>query len=100
MATRSRRFTVTPGRFPGAPFPERFSFHRLRPISQRANACMAEVFPELFGPMNATGLPSSISTSSKRLKFRMVSLVSIAHHYTHLLPPYPQTFETPWQARG
>ena len=38
---------------------------------------MAEVFPELFGPMNTTGFPNSTSTSPKRLKLRMVSLVSI-----------------------
>ncbi len=68
---------VTPGRFSGVVFPDRFSFQRLSPTSQRASACMAEVFPELFGPMKTTGLPSSISTSPKRLKLRMVSLVSI-----------------------
>ena len=39
---------------------------------------MAEVFPELLGPMKTTGLPSSISTSPKRLKFWMTSLVSIS----------------------
>ena len=38
---------------------------------------MAEVFPELLGPMKTTGFPSSISTLPKRLKLRMVSLVSI-----------------------
>ena len=38
---------------------------------------MAEVLPELLGPTNTTGLPSSTSTSSNRLKFRTVSLVSI-----------------------
>ena len=78
MATRSRRLTVTPGRFSGVLFfPDRFSFQRLRPMSHKASACMAEVLPELLGPMKTTGLPSSISTSPKRLKLRMVSLVSI-----------------------
>ena len=62
IATRSRRLTVTPGRFSGVVFPDRFSFQRLSPMSQRASACIAEVFPELFGPMKTTGLPSSIST--------------------------------------
>ena len=38
---------------------------------------MAEVFPELFGPMNTTGFPNSTSTAPKRLKLRTVSLVSI-----------------------
>jgi len=38
---------------------------------------LAVVLPELFGPTNPTGLPSSISASSKRLKMRMVILVSI-----------------------
>ena len=50
---------------------------RVRPMSQRASACRAEVFPELLGPTKTTGLPSSMSTSPKRLKLRMVSLVSI-----------------------
>ena len=77
IATRSRGLTVTPGRFSGVLFPALFSFQRLRPTSQSANACMAEVFPELLGPMKTTGLPRSISTSPKRLKFRMTSLVSI-----------------------
>ena len=34
-----------------------------------ASACIAEVLPELFGPISTTALSSSISTSSKRLKF-------------------------------
>ena len=79
MANRSRRLTVTPGRFSGALLPARFSFHRLTPMSHSARACIAEVFPELFGPMNTTGFPSSTSTSPKRLKLRMVSLVSIRY---------------------
>ena len=37
----------------------------------------AEVFPELFGPMNTTGFPSSISTWPNLLKLRMMSLVNI-----------------------
>ena len=45
-----------------------------------ASACIAEVFPELFGPMSTTGLPNSTSTSPKRLKLRIVSLVSIADY--------------------
>ena len=77
IARRSLRLMVTPGRFCGVRFPEYFSFQRFKPISQRASACMAEVFPELFGPMNTTGFPNSTSTSSKRLKLRAVSLVSM-----------------------
>ena len=46
-------------------------------MSHKASACMAEVFPELLGPKNTTGFPSSTSISPKRLKLRMVSLVSI-----------------------
>ena len=38
---------------------------------------MAEVLPELFGPMKTTGLPRSTTSSPKRLKFRTVSLVSM-----------------------
>ena len=34
-------------------------------------------FPEFLGPANTTGLSSSTSISPKRLKLRMVSLVSI-----------------------
>ena len=86
IATKSRRLTVTPDRFSGALFPARFSFQRLRPTSQRASACMAEVFPELLGPMKTTGLPSSISTSPKRLKFRMTSLVSISYRRWNDIP--------------
>ena len=48
---------------------------------------MAEVFPELFGPMNTTGLPSSISTSPNRLKFRMVSFVSIVDWVARRISP-------------
>ena len=58
--------------------PPRHSFQRLRPMSHNASACIAEVLPELFGPMKTTGLPSSTSTSSKRLKLRMVRFVSTA----------------------
>ena len=82
IATRSRRFTVTPGRFSGVFLPARFSFQRFSPMSQSASACMAEVLPELFGPMKTTGLPSSTTSSPKRLKFRTVSLVSMT-------PPMP-----------
>ena len=42
------------------------------PLSQSASACKAEVLPELLGPTKTTGLPSSISTTSKRLKLQMV----------------------------
>ena len=53
---------------------------------------MAEVFPELFGPMNTTGFPSSISTFSNRLKLRMDSFVNmvkfldprVRHPFRHL----------------
>ena len=38
---------------------------------------MADVLPELLGPMKTTGLPSSISTDSKRLKLRTVRWVSM-----------------------
>ena len=79
IATRSRRLTVTPFGFSGVLLPARFSFQRLKPTSQRASACMAEVFPELLGPMKTTALPRSIATSPKRLKFRMTSLVSISY---------------------
>ena len=75
--TSARRLTVTPGRFSGALFPARFSFQRLMSISHKANACMAEVFPELFGPMKTTGFPNSTSTSPKRLKLRIVRLASV-----------------------
>ena len=68
---------ATPARFSGVSRPDRFSFQRSRPIFQSARACRAEVLPELLGPMKTTGLPSSISTRSKRLKLRRVSLVSI-----------------------
>ncbi len=68
---------VTPGRLSGVVFPERLSFQRFSPMSQRAKACRAVVLPELFGPMNTTGLPRSIFTVSKLLKFRMMSVVSI-----------------------
>ena len=78
--------TVTPGRFSGVLLPDRFSFQRLRPMSHSASACIAEVFPELFGPMKTTGSPSSISTSPKRLKFRTVSFVSIGQACS--LPSY------------
>ena len=40
---------------------------------------MTEVLPELFGPMNTTGLPRSTSTVPKRLKLRTVSLVSMRY---------------------
>ena len=79
MEKRSRRFTVTPGRRSGALLPRHFSFHFLRPIFQRARACIADVFPELLGPMKTTGFPSSMSTSPKRLKLRIVRLVNMAH---------------------
>jgi len=46
------------------------------PTSHSAIAWSAVVFPELFGPMKTTGLPSSISADVKRLKLRMVSFVS------------------------
>ena len=61
----------------GCVFPDRFSFQRLSPMSQRASAYIAEVFPELFGPLKTTGFPNSISTSPKHWKLRMVSMVSI-----------------------
>jgi len=48
-----------------------------RKVRNSASACIAEVSPELFGPMKTTGLPSSTTISPKRLKFRTVSLVSM-----------------------
>ena len=73
-----------PGRFSGVLLPDRFSFQRLSPMFQSDKACRAEVFPELFGPKKTTGLPSSISTLPKRLKFRIVSLVNIRWiHFTN-----------------
>ena len=77
METKSRRFTATPGRLSGVLSPERRSFQRFSPMSQSANACSTDVLPELLGPMKTTGLPSSTSTSPKRLKLRMVIFVSI-----------------------
>ena len=88
---------VTPGRFSGVVFPDRFSFQRLSPTSQRASACMAEVFPELLGPIKTTGLPSSISTSPKRLKLRMVSLVSIRSYPSIRQPLDGRVRENAWQ---
>ena len=61
----------------GCVFPDHFSFQRLSPMSQRASAYIAEVFPELFGTLKTTGFPKSISTSPKHWKLRMVSMVSI-----------------------
>jgi hypothetical protein len=49
---------------------------RRNPTSHSAIAWSAVVFPELLGPMKTTGLPSSISALVKRLKLRIVSLVS------------------------
>ncbi len=77
MEIKSRRLIVTPGRFSGDAFPPRFAFHCRSPISHSANACSALVFPELLGPMNTTDFPNSMSTSPKRLKFRIWSRVSI-----------------------
>ena len=82
IATRSRRFIATPGRFFGVLLPERFSFQRISPTFHNASACMAEVLPELFGPMKTTGLPNSISTSPKHLKLLMVSFVSISSSHS------------------
>ena len=76
-AIRSRRLIVTPGRFFGIRLPRRFSFQCFSPASHKAKACRAEVFPELLGPTSTTGLPNSKLTSSKRLKFLMVTFVSI-----------------------
>src|SRR5580698_7115503 len=81
-ATRSRRLIVTPGRFSGAPLAERFSTHFRRPISHNARACSAVVLPELLGPTKTTVLPSSISTSSRRLKFLTRRLVSTSDDVT------------------
>ena len=75
---RSLRLIVTPGLFSGVRPPLLFSFHLRKPNSQSARAWSADVLPELFGPMKTTGLASGISTSQNRLKFRIVSLVSIA----------------------
>ena len=77
IETSSRRLTATPGRFSGACCPDRFSFQRRSPMSHNASACIAEVLPELLGPIKTTGLPSSISTEPKRLKLRIVRLVSM-----------------------
>jgi len=68
-------------RFSGAVFPPRFSVQRRRPRSHSISACRAEVLPASLGPTNRTGFPSSTSTSSKRLKFRMATFVSIALAY-------------------
>ena len=76
-ATRSRRLTATPGRLSGVFVPERLAFQRAKPTSHRANAWSAEVLPELLGPTKTTGLPSSTSSSEKRLKLRIVSFVSM-----------------------
>ena len=65
--------SATPGRFSGAVFPPRFSVQRRRPRSHSINACRAEVLPASLGPTNRTGFPSSTSTSSNRLKFRMAT---------------------------
>src|SRR3990172_5437536 len=87
IATKSRRLMVTPGRFAGAVLPLRSSFQRFRPISQRASAWSADVFPELFGPMKTTGFPSSISSLPNFLKFLIVSFVSIRvlFHVSYLI---------------
>ena len=82
---RSRRFIATPERFSGLGFPFRFSFHRFNPISHNAKACNAVVLPELLGPMNTTGFPSSISTSPKFLKLRQINFVSILLQNQHIL---------------
>src|SRR5271157_4697432 len=74
---RSRLLIVTPGRFSGDALPPRFEFHCRRPVSQSANACKTVVLPELLGPIRTTALPSSISTSAKRLKLRILRLVSM-----------------------
>src|SRR5947208_1647121 len=74
---RSRRLIATPGLFSGDAFPTRLASQERMPMSQRASAWSAVVFPELFGPMNTTALPSSISACSNLLKFRIVSLVSM-----------------------
>jgi hypothetical protein len=93
-AIKSLRLIVTPGRFSGEVFPFRFSFQRLRPISHKARAWSAVVFPELFGQIKTTGLPNSISTLPNLLKFRTVSLVSISQYsliytITQKTPPDP-----------
>lgn len=59
--------------------PEDRSLQRRTPRSQSANACIADVLPELFGPTKTTGLPRAISTSLNRLKLRTVSLVSTGY---------------------
>ncbi len=92
-ATRSRRFIVTPGLFSGRPLPFLLSFHLLSPTCHKARACRADVFPELFGPMNTTGLPRSTSTSPKRLKFRILIFVSIQ-------PSTSQNIVAPWRNHG
>ena len=81
-AIRSRRLIVTPGRFSGVSLAERFSTHFRRPISHSARACRAVVLPELLGPTKTTVLPSSISTSSRRLKFLTRRLVSTSDDIT------------------
>ena len=58
---------------------------------------MVELFPELLGPMKTTGFPSSISTSPKRLKLRMVSLVSIGGYPSIRRPVDGRVRENAWQ---
>lgn len=70
----------------------------LREKLHSASACSAVVLPELFGPTNTTRSPSSISTSSKSLKFRMMSRVSIEHLYLKSWNPHEKEYRAGWQS--
>ena len=93
IATMSLRPIATPGRSRGVSC-DRFSIQRLNPSCHSASACSAEVLPELFGPMNTTRWPSSMSTVSNRLKFRISRRVSIQSQRTTTGPvPEPLAVE-------
>ena len=64
---------------------------RRRPICHSRSACSALVLPASFGPTNTTGLPSSMSASTKRLKRRITRRVSMARKpTTYDVWPSPQ----------
>ena len=75
--TEKRGGKTAPEKRPGVAISRRDLTGRSHSIS----ACRAEVLPASLGPTKRTGFPSSTSTSSKRLKFRMATFVSIALAY-------------------
>ena len=83
MATRSRRLTVTPGRFSGALLPDRFSFPA---FETDVPECQRPAWPRscrsLFGPMKTTGFPELDINLVKALE---VTYGELGEHQRHLL---------------